>query len=204
MIELVETMDAPNTKRAPLPGHVLEAVLEVWGQAGEQHFIPITGNSMLPLIQDGDHVLVAHGCAGVRRGDVVVFRRGDRLIAHRVLCICDGDVGPTFITKGDHAPQFDPPLSADEIVGRVLAVERGSRYMSLDTAAWRVLGWLMAVGTLAWTKLYGWSRDLKQRLLGPQPNRLTAFLRHSALAFFSLILKVVQAVVCRWKGNVLS
>lgn len=211
MIDLAEAMDAPNTKRAPLPGHVLEAVLDVWGQAGEQHFIPITGNSMLPLIRDGDHVLVAHGCAGVRRGDVVVFRRESRLIAHRVLRIYGGDAlemgkghRPSFVTKGDHAPQFDSPLSADEIVGRVLAVERGSRYMSLDTAAWRVLGWLMAVSTLAWTKLYGWSRDLKQRFLGPQPNRLTAFLRQSALAFFSLVLKVVQTVVCRWKDDVLS
>ncbi len=204
MIELAEAMDTSNTKGAPLPGHVLEAVLDVWGQAGEQHFIPITGNSMLPLIRDGDHVLVAHGCAGLRRGDVVVFRHEGRLIAHRVLCIYDGDARPTFVTKGDNAPQFDSPLSADEIVGRVLAVERGSRYMPLDTAAWRVLGWLMAVSTLAWTKLYGWSRDLKQRLLGPQPNRLTAFLRQSALAFFSLVLKVVQAVVCRWKDNVLS
>ena len=204
MTDLAEAMDTLNTKGSPLPGHVLEAVLEVWGQAGEQHFIPITGSSMLPLIRDGDHVLVAHGCAGVRQGDVVVFRRRGQLIAHRVLCICDGGAGSTFVTKGDHASQFDSPLSADEIVGRVLAVERGNRYMPLDTAAWRMLGWLMAVSTLAWIKLYGWSRDLKQRLLGPQPNRLTAFVRRSALAFSSLVLKVVQAVVCRWKDNVLS
>jgi hypothetical protein len=204
MIDLVEAMDMPNAKRASLPGHVLEAALGVWGQAGERHFIPITGGSMLPLIRDGDHVLVAHGCAGVRRGDVVVFRREGQLIAHRLLRVYGGDAEPTFVTKGDNAAQFDPPLSADEIVGRVLAVERGDRYMSLDTTTWRVLGWLVAVSTLAWTKLYGWSRDLKQRLLGPQPNRLTAFLRRSALAFFSLALKVVQAVACRWKDTSLS
>jgi signal peptidase I len=203
MIELAEAMDAPNTKRAPLPGHVLEAVLDVWSRTGEQHFIPITGNSMLPLIQDGDHVLVAHGCAGVRQGDVVVFRREGRLIAHRALRIHDSSTGPTFVTKGDNASQFDPPLSTDEIVGRVLAVERGGRYMSLDTAVWRVLGWLIAVSTLAWTRLYGWSRALKQNLLGPQPNRLTAFLRRSALASFSLAFKVVQVIVCRWKAGVI-
>jgi phage repressor protein C with HTH and peptisase S24 domain len=111
MIDLAETMDAPNTKRAPLPGHVLEAVLDVWGQAEEQHFIPITGNSMLPLIRDSDHVLVAHGCAGVRRGDVVVFRHESRLVAHRVLCIYDSDalemgkgLRPSFHQRGQCPP----------------------------------------------------------------------------------------------------
>lgn len=191
-----------NTDRPPLPGYVLEAVLDVWGQTEEQHFVPITGGSMLPLIRDGDHVLVVHGCAVVRRGDVVVFRREGQLIAHRALRICSGDAGLTFVTKGDNAFQFDPPLSADEIVGRVLAVERGGRYMSLDTAVWRVLGWLIAVSTLAWTKPYGWSRDLKQRLLGSQPNRLTTFLHQSVLAFSSLTLKAVQAIACRWKDSV--
>jgi signal peptidase I len=195
-------MDTSNTKPAPLPGHVLEAVLDVWSQAGEQHFIPIAGGSMLPLIRDGDQALVAHGHAGVRRGDVIVFRREGQLIAHRVLHIYVGDDGPTFVTKGDNAPQLDSPLSADEVVGRVLAIERGNRYMSLDTTAWQIVGWLIAVGTLVWVKLYGWSQDLKQRLLGPQPNRLTTFLRRSALAFFSLALQVVQAILCRWKGNV--
>jgi signal peptidase I len=199
MIELAEAMDTSNTKRAPLPGHVLEAALDVWSQAGERHFVPITGGSMLPLIRDGDRALVAHGCTGVRQGDVIVFRHEGRLIAHRVLRIRRSEAGLTFVTKGDNASQFDPPLSADEIVGRVLAVERGGQYMSLDTAVWRMLGWLIAVGTLAWTKLYGWSQALKQRLLGPQPNRLTALLRRSALAFFSLALKFVRAVFCRWE-----
>jgi hypothetical protein len=158
---------------------------------------------MRPFIQDGDRVLVAHGSAGVRQGDVVVFRREGGLIAHRVLRIYDDDdddaAGAKFVTKGDNVSHFDPPMSAGEIVGRVLAVRRGDRYMSLDTAAWRMLGWLIAASTLAWTKLYGWSRGLKQRLLGPQPRRLTTFLRRSALALSSLVLEVVQAVLCRWE-----
>jgi signal peptidase len=192
-------MDTPKTKPVPLPAYVLEAVLDVWGQAGEQHLIPTTGRSMVPLIQDGDHVLVAHGCAGVRRGDVIILRREGRLVVHRVLRIYSGHAGPTFLTKGDHVSQLDSPLRADEIVGRVLALKRGDRYMSLDTTVWRMVGWLIAVSMLAWTKLDNWGRDLKQGLLGPQPNRLTAFLRRSALAFFSLALKTVQAVVCRWE-----
>ncbi len=196
----LEAMDTPKTGRVPPSDHVLEAALDVWGQAGGRHLLSITGNSMNPSIWDGDRVLVAHGCTGVRPGDVVVFRHGGNLIAHRVLRIYEGDTGPglMFVTKGDNASRFDPSLNAGEIVGRVLSVERNGRQMSLDTAAWRMLGWFIVVSTLAWTKLYKWSRGLKRRLLGPRPNRVTAFLRHSAQAFFSLVLRVVQAVACRW------
>jgi hypothetical protein len=125
-------MKPPNADPASLPNSVLEAALDVWGQVGEQHLIPITGRSMLPAIQDGDRVLVAHGCTGVQRGDVVVFRHAGGLVAHRVLRLYAGDAGPTFVTKGGNAPQCDPPLNAGEIVGRALAVERDGRRMSLD------------------------------------------------------------------------
>ena len=54
---------------------------------------------MVPAILDGDRVLVAHGCAGVRRGDVLVFRLDGLLIAHRVLHVKDGDDGLKFVTS---------------------------------------------------------------------------------------------------------
>ena len=191
------------TTRKPPPTPVLEAALNLWEQAEGQHLIPITGCSMLPFIQDGDCLLVAHGPTGVRRGDVVVFRRNGKLIAHRVLRICGDDAGTTFITKGDRVSHLDPAVTADEMVGRVLAVKRGERYMSLDTAAWRTLGWLIALSAPAWTKLYSWGRNLKQRLLGPRPNRLTTLMRRGAMASSSLALRVLQAIVCHWKDSAL-
>jgi signal peptidase I len=191
-------MDRTDPNRVAVPGTVLEAVLEVWGQARGQHLMPITGRSMLPLLREGDQVLVAHGPSHIRRGDLVVFWDNDRLVAHRVLHTLHGHAGPAFITKGDNAPYFDPALSANKVLGRVLTVKRGGRSMSLDTPAWRVLGWLIAVGTLGWAKSYGRSRSLKQRLFGAQPNRLTAFLRRGVLGLFSFGLKLAQAAVCRW------
>lgn len=197
MIELSDAIDTPTANRSLLSAPVLEAALGIWGQAGRKHLVPIAGRSMLPFIQDGDRVLVAHGCADVRRGDVIVFRRGGRLIAHRVLRIHRRESEPIFITKGDNIRRFDPPVSASEMIGRVVAVERGDRQMALNTAAWRAVGWLIALCTLAWIKLYGWGRGLKRRLWGPRPNRLAVFLRRSALAFFGFAIRVVQAVLCR-------
>ena len=173
--------------------------MDLWEQAGERHTIPITGISMSPTIQDGDRVLVAHGPAGVRRGDVVVFWRDGRLVAHRVLCIQRGDAGLTFVTKGDSASHLDPLVSADEIVGRVLAVERNDRRMSLDTAAWRTAGWLMAVSTLTWRELYRWGQRFKRRLLGSRSCGLGA-LAHSGVAILrSLGFECLEATACRWR-----
>ena len=193
-------MDRSGASRSSLPDYVLEAALDAWGQAGERHTISISGHSMVPAIHDGDRVLVAHGCAGVRRGDVVVFRLDGLLIAHRVLHIKDGDDGQKFVTKGDNAGQVDPHVSPREIVGQVLAIERDGQHISLQTFPWRALGWSIAVGTLAWTRLYRCSQALKQRLLGPQPNRVTAGLRRGALAFFSRILTLAHSVACWWTG----
>ena len=193
-------MERSSANPPSLPGHVIEAALDAWGQAGEQHTISISGHSMLPTIHGGDRVLVTHGCAGVRQGDVVVFRLNGLLVAHRVLHIKGGADDKKFVTKGDSTGQVDPHVSDREIVGRVLAIERGGQHISLQTCPWRALGWSIAVGTLAWTRLYRLSQALKQRLLGPQPNRVTAALRRGALAFCSRILKLAHSVACWWTG----
>lgn len=189
------TRTTNGTNRAPLSTPLLEATLNLWGQAQGQHLIPISGRSMLPLIHDGDRVLVLHGSNGVRRGDMVVFWCEGGLIAHRVLRIYGRDAKLKFITKGDNVPYPDPPIDASEIVGRVLAIQRGGRQVRLDTVAWRVVGWLIVVATLSWTKLRSW----RQRLLGSGNNRLTALLQRGMLALRSLGFKMVQAVFYRWE-----
>lgn len=105
---------------------------------------------------------MAHGCTGVHRGDVIVFRRRGTLIAHRVLSIFESDTGSIFVTKGNNIPHFDPPLSNSEIVGRVLAVKRGNRYTSLDTVVWKILGWFIAVSTLSFVRIHDCGRNLNK------------------------------------------
>ncbi|MFQ5610872.1 MAG: S24/S26 family peptidase [Anaerolineae bacterium] len=180
-------METQSTTAPPLPAPLLEATLEVWLRSGERHLIPVSGGSMLPLIQEGDKVLVAHGRAGARRGDVVVFRRQGKLIAHRLLRIVDSASGPIFITKGDNAPGLDPPAGAGQVLGRVLAVERNGRAIRLDRPAWRVLGRLLAESALA--------RNSRRRHSG---NRLAAFLARRALALRWRGLWLIRATAMAW------
>ncbi|KAB2836503.1 MAG: signal peptidase I [Candidatus Brocadia sp.] len=193
-----------NPDRHHMKESIIEAVLGVWGKTAEQHLIPITGRSMFPLIRDGDQVLVTHGSVGIRRGDVVVFRCNGTLFAHRVLNIYEGTNGTTFITKGDNNPQFDPPFGNNEFIGCVIGIKRGNRKMTLDTAAWRILGWLIAVSALALAKMHLSIRNRDQNLSERQPNQLTTFMRRGMRFFPMIVRKVVFAPFCWWKNDLFS
>lgn len=189
-------MDAPKT---PLPDHIVKAALDIWEQADRQNLIPISGRSMLPLIQNGDVVLVAHGKSGVRRGDIIVFMQNNQMVAHRVLRAGTGGSSATFLAKGDNNPYFDPPVTVDRIVGRVLKIERNGKWVAVDTPLWRALGWLIAVGMLTWLKFYALGRGVKQKIWGRQSNRLVDALRRGGLALAAFPLKMLQKVGYRWR-----
>ena len=190
-----------KTGQAAPPDYIVEAALDVWRQTGEQHLISTTGRSMLPLIQEGDQVLVTHGCESVQRGDVVVFRQKGQLIAHRVMRIQSRENGPAFVTRGDNVLCSDPPVNADKVMGRVLAIKRHGRLMALNTPFWYIVGRVVAVGTLPVMGLCDWGRNLKHHLWGTAPHPLTNLMRRSILIPFSIALRIAQIMSDRWKNN---
>ncbi|MCC7210604.1 MAG: signal peptidase I [Candidatus Brocadia sp.] len=188
------TMLNPVQKKMEAP--VMEAVFDLLRKTKGQRYVSITGRSMLPIIREGDQALVSLGCAGIRRGDVIVFRHEGVLIAHRVLRIGRMDPGYRLVTKGDNVPYFDAPLRDNQVVGRVLAVKRGNRQVPLDTVAWRMAGWLIAIGALSFDKLQVRVRNLRQKYFGLHFRRETSFvyrgvqvlsraMRKSLMLFFS-------------------
>jgi signal peptidase I len=183
------------------PNHIFQATLELWGQAGTEHLIPITGDSMLPLIREGDQVLVTHGGTNLQQGDVVVFRQGGKTVVHRVLRVKSGQTGSTYITKGDNVWRVDAPVKASEIIGRVLVIKRGNRSVSLDTPHWRKLGRLTAFVMLVMATPYGWCRALKHRVRGNRADRLTVFLSQSSLVLFRFGFKAILKVVRPWRDD---
>jgi signal peptidase I len=193
-------MEPTMTEHSAPPEHIVEAVLAVWGQSGREHLIPVTGHSMLPLLREGDQVLVAHGASEIRRGDVVVFRLADgTLAAHRVLRLRRDQAGLTLLTKGDNVAHLDPAVRGEQIIGRVLGIRREGRSMALDTMLWRSVGRLMAVSTLAWLKLYQPGLNLKHSLLGPHPHPVTTLLRRGVRVLTSTFFKYVQLLFGRWR-----
>jgi hypothetical protein len=84
------------------------------------------GGSMRPAICHGDMLTVGPVApSNITLGSVAVYRRFDRLLAHRVVRIDADDSGaPVFVLRGDAASDCDAPVSASQILGEVVRVER--------------------------------------------------------------------------------
>jgi Peptidase S24-like len=85
-----------------------------------------SGGSMRPAICDGDFITVDPAVPSTPgRGSVVVYRRLDRLFAHRVMRVVSHRAGVSvFVCRGDAAFDCDDPVSAEQILGVVVDVQR--------------------------------------------------------------------------------
>lgn len=87
----------------------------------------LRGESMRPLLRDGDLLKVEAVPATVRTGELLLFRSGhDELVCHRVL-----QAGPPIVLAGDHNQRLDR-VSPERLLGRAVAAERGGRRLRLD------------------------------------------------------------------------
>ena len=95
---------------------------------------------MFPFIRDGE-VLLVRPCPIVRRGDVVLCDAGEgRVLAHRVLRVCQANGRSMVLLQGDACAGPDGLLPMDNVIGCVTAVERGERRIRLDAGLYRWLG----------------------------------------------------------------
>ena len=73
------------------------------------------GSSMLPAVWPGDILFVqGKDAAAALPGDIVLFGRAGRLVAHRVVerTICQDEM--QWVTRGDSLGSNDPPVSIHE------------------------------------------------------------------------------------------
>ena len=98
------------------------------------------GWSMWPTLRPGDEALFAPLAQAPRRGDVLLYRAGDRLVAHRFLgAHADGQLS----LRGDFLATDDPPVPSEAVLGRLLTVRRGGRELRADRGVLAVLAHVM-------------------------------------------------------------
>ena len=113
----------PDGEKSLLIARAAQDLLaEVLSRFGEVR-LRVSGSSMRPAIRAGD-VLVIGRCVmeEISSGDVVLFRSGQRLVAHRVTGKHGGARAGVMITKGDALSQEDPPVAFSNVLGRVIAI----------------------------------------------------------------------------------
>ena len=95
--------------------------------------IPLTGNSMFPLVRYGrDHVNVAPLNGSPAVGDIVLFTDPprNRYVMHRVWQIKDG----MALTWGDNCVAPDGWMPVENLWGKAVSIERGKRIIQTDPA----------------------------------------------------------------------
>jgi signal peptidase I len=105
----------PESIKCDLAGQVL--------RAGGKLRLRALGLSMLPSLWPGD-ILIIHSKTyeQVSRGDIVLYARGREFFVHRI--IGKSSDSQYLITQGDGLPKPDPPVSRQDLLGRVSAIER--------------------------------------------------------------------------------
>jgi signal peptidase I len=91
------------------------------------------GSSMHPTIRSDELITVVpikpHE---IKRGNIILFRtQFGSVMAHRVIGINQLATGLQFITRGDAATDCDRPVGAEQVLGRVISVERNGTQRKL-------------------------------------------------------------------------
>lgn len=160
--------------------------------AGSELRLHVDGVSMMPLIRPGDVVTVTPASwHQLACGDVVAVRRpaGD-IVSHRIIVKSDTAV----VTKGDNMRVPDPVWSADDVLGRVVALERDGTRINLRAQRGRTAGWLVSRLSYIELLVFRVARWFKHRAVGQKRISWTAPLTRVLQLPFRIVRRIVDYV----------
>jgi hypothetical protein len=117
-------------------------------------------------------------------GDIIVFRRSDRQIVHRVLKKLRRDGGVCFVEKGDSARVWGV-FGPGDVIGRVSAVKSNGNLFSLSPLFSRLTSRMLSV----W---FYWTTAIVTRLRSSPSNHIKRIGRVSlriSLLFSSILVR---------------
>src|SRR5882762_3529163 len=101
----------------------------------------VHGTSMQPWMRPKDIALIRQiSIENVRCGDVVLFRRDNHLLVHRIVEKRGSLNAAQLFSKGDAHPTSDGVVQEQELLGRVMRIYRNGRRIDLDAPRQLALG----------------------------------------------------------------
>lgn len=92
------------------------------------------GNSMYPIIREGDLLIIEAVSSPLKVGDVPLYRRGSgQYVLHRIVGIRKG----RYSTRGDNRAFVEDGITADQIIGVLTGIVRGGKTYPAETLAER-------------------------------------------------------------------
>ncbi|MDY6865829.1 MAG: signal peptidase I [Halobacteriota archaeon] len=125
-------------------------IIDLWNDLNKKNegsWLSVLSGSMAPLLQIDDKVLIRSVKPDeIRFGDIVVFKDADRLVVHRVIrkYRSKESGGLSFVQKGD-ATTTAEISSEDEVVGRVVSIDKNGRVIEHNKGIWKLYNILITL-----------------------------------------------------------
>jgi signal peptidase I len=126
---------------------------------------------MEPMLRQGDRITIeGTDPSKLRRGDIVVYESPlAGLVVHRLMWkVPPLGIPRVAFTKGDALLFLDRPFAIQEVLGRVVEVERGE---GVDRSRRSVAGWRSCAKWLATAAAWGWRNGVMGRGLKTLTHR---------------------------------
>ncbi len=118
----------------------LTALLRESLQNGRPTRITVTSNSMSPLLQAGDEIIIiTTATEQLQPGDIITMATHTGLLTHRFWGLSAAGGQTWLITRGDKPLWFDLPTPTADLLGRVIARQRDGRLLDLEAGGGRWL-----------------------------------------------------------------
>lgn len=147
----------------------------------------VISSSMAPMIRVGDRVAVSKvGVDDLRRGDIVLYTLDDVFRIHRLLSVQRQGSVTWLLTKGDNALDTDRLWNEEQLLGKVVSIERGGQRIALGSRRWQVMNRFLGALAQMEVAVFQAGRTLKRALFGKQRRLLTSFAARLIVAPFRL------------------
>lgn len=105
------------------------------------------GWSMRPFIRDGDFIVVSPvKSSSIRKGDVVFYSDAEnKIIVHRIIRKYKKNDRITVLIKADASFGSSEKVEIQNVLGKVVAIERNGREKRLDRKLYQIMGLFFAV-----------------------------------------------------------
>ncbi len=123
----------------------LDVVMSIWAERHERTTCPIRGDCMSPLIRQGDLLTIEHGESTLQIGDILIFKKDDDLLAHRLVFVEKSATGNLLFTKGDRSLLLDSPIMAGQIQGKVIEAQGSNGRLRFNSRFWRIINYILAL-----------------------------------------------------------
>lgn len=108
-------------------------------------WLKVKGKSMMPFLYPGDKILIQPRPINfLKTGNLITFLDGTALCTHRLIGKVKRAGQVYLITKGDLCARLDPPIPLGVIIGKVIAIQKGKRILSIEGPLWQAFNPILA------------------------------------------------------------